>query len=87
MNKEVKEKFLEICEVLQKPSKKEDATNGFYWQLNYNTFYGVYAVYSVNVACGGVCAVFGNERRSKKEILSFFDGILVANNYLNSKND
>jgi hypothetical protein len=32
-------------------------------------------------------AFFGNERRSKKEILSFFDGILVVNNYLNSKND
>jgi hypothetical protein len=85
MNKEVNEKFLEICDVLQKPSKKEDATNGFYWQLDYSAIYGGYVVHSVNVQGGGVYCVFGMARRSKKEMLAFMDGFLQANFYLKSK--
>jgi hypothetical protein len=87
MNKEVEKKFLEICEVFEKPTEKEDAKNGFYWQLNYNSIYGGYIVRSVNVQGGGVRCIFGMARRSKAEILSFFDGILEANTYLNAKND
>jgi len=85
MNKEVKEKFLQMCEILEKPTEKKDANNGFFWNLDYNNFYGGYVVYSVNVASGGVSSIFGQERRSKKEMLAFMDGFLQAIFYLKSK--
>jgi hypothetical protein len=34
MNKEVNEKFLEICEVFEKPTEKKDANNGFFLETN-----------------------------------------------------
>ena len=72
-----------MCEILKRPTEKKDAKDGYYWYLDYS--YGGYLIYQVDLNKGIIREIFGNNRRTKAQFLSFLDGFFVSMAFLVSE--